>query len=97
MLYKAWALAKEAYEAAPRSGDRSGLKEAVKRAHDSLETAGLAKRLCVRGAEPLPWWRLEEMNLFSIYKQLGKCVLAAPHPQPHPQPSLSLPAALTLT
>jgi hypothetical protein len=82
ILFQAWAVATAAYEAAPRSGDRSRLKEAVKRAHDSLEAAGLAK-LCVRGARPLPWWRLEEKNLFSIYQQLGKCALAHPAHSPH--------------
>ena len=70
--------AKAAYVAAPRGSDRSGLKEAVKRAHAGLEVAGLAKRLCVRGAEPLPWWRMEAQGLFSIYEQLGKC--AGPPP-----------------
>ena len=99
--YGAWVAAKAAYVAAPRRSDRSGLKEAVKRAHAGLEVAGLAKRLCVRGAEPLPWWRMEAQGLFSIYEQLGKCAgpppscssnshpatLSRPHPPPHPPTS----------
>ena len=74
--YAAWVAAKAAHAAAPSTSDRSGLKRAVKRAHAGLEDAGLAKRLCVRGAKPPPWWRMEEVGLFSINEQLGKCVPA---------------------
>ena len=71
--YQLWATAKADYAAAAQR-DKGPLKAAVKRTFDQLEQAGLAKRLCVRGARPLPWWRLEEKGHFSIHKQLGKCV-----------------------